>query len=287
MSSISVPPRWVVEPQNSFVVQDGRIVMDCSATGDPQPNITWKKAAGMTLKEKSILHSQDQWWSRTLDSVRVLMQWFCNISLSDPGPSNYQPINLNQSEYVTQLDNGSLLIEHAQTTEEGHFLCHAENGVGGGLSKVIHLTVHGVSQWQGNLTSLDILLYWVVFATRWNKMRNRNFWIVIVVPAHFEDARHQPNSTVRRGTNAVLECVAYGDSPISISWSFNAENLNWRDNPRFLSSLCCQRIKSYGTAEVSPWLTLHYWHATSFLWSFQIARVLLHSGWRTRVQTDH
>ena len=44
---------------------------------------------------------------------------------------------------MTQVTNGSLFVERAQKEDEGYFLCHADNGVGGGLSKVIYLTVHG------------------------------------------------------------------------------------------------------------------------------------------------
>ncbi len=42
----TVPPRWAVEPQNAFVVLGGSVVINCSAVGDPQPVVVWKKDTG-------------------------------------------------------------------------------------------------------------------------------------------------------------------------------------------------------------------------------------------------
>ena len=39
--------------------------------------------------------------------------------------------------------NGSLVITNARPQHAGQYLCEATNGVGGGLSALISLTVHG------------------------------------------------------------------------------------------------------------------------------------------------
>lgn len=41
------------------------------------------------------------------------------------------------------MENGSLVIARAAEENEGYFLCQASNGIGAGLSKVIHLNVYG------------------------------------------------------------------------------------------------------------------------------------------------
>lgn len=44
---ISVPPRWVMEPGDSFVILKNSVSLDCLTTGSPKPTIQWKKAIGM------------------------------------------------------------------------------------------------------------------------------------------------------------------------------------------------------------------------------------------------
>lgn len=43
---IVVPPMWVKEPENSEVVLNQDIMIDCKATGDPEPYNVWKKDIG-------------------------------------------------------------------------------------------------------------------------------------------------------------------------------------------------------------------------------------------------
>ncbi|GIY75282.1 down syndrome cell adhesion molecule [Caerostris extrusa] len=46
------------------------------------------------------------------------------------------------SSHVHILVNGSLNFRSVETTDEGSYLCEANNGVGPGLSTVVRLTVH-------------------------------------------------------------------------------------------------------------------------------------------------
>ncbi|XP_042899058.1 cell adhesion molecule Dscam1 isoform X2 [Parasteatoda tepidariorum] len=100
---VNVPPRWKVEPTNSFAVVGKTVVMHCSSDGYPSPRIYWKKAAG----------------NLATDFRDVL------------------------SSYRRQVfDNGSLALQEVTEADGGHYLCQATNGIGAGLSKVILLTIH-------------------------------------------------------------------------------------------------------------------------------------------------
>ena len=56
---------------------------------------------------------------------------------------NYAPVTLSDADgRLHQLHNGSLLLSGATATDAGYYLCHASNGVGADLSKVIRLVVH-------------------------------------------------------------------------------------------------------------------------------------------------
>jgi hypothetical protein len=43
---ISVPPSWVVEPQNHDAKLGQNVVLDCQVEGFPKPTVSWKKALG-------------------------------------------------------------------------------------------------------------------------------------------------------------------------------------------------------------------------------------------------
>ncbi|CAH1795907.1 unnamed protein product [Owenia fusiformis] len=152
---VDVPPRWVREPQDSYVVLHNSIIIDCQTAGTPQPTITWKKAA-----------SQDA--------------------------GDYLDLDTTSPSQVRQLKNGSLSIKNAAEKDHGIYLCHASNGIGQGLSKVITLIVH--------------------------------------VPARFSE--QASNYTVLKGKNVDIMCDAIGDKPLSVGWNFNGNNLNWQGNKR-------------------------------------------------------
>lgn len=42
----SEPPQWTSEPSDASTILGNEITMDCSATGNPKPAISWKKASG-------------------------------------------------------------------------------------------------------------------------------------------------------------------------------------------------------------------------------------------------
>ncbi|CAL1548258.1 unnamed protein product, partial [Lymnaea stagnalis] len=141
---IDVPPRWVMEPEDSFVILHESVQLDCQADGTPDPQVVWKKAEGLT-------------------------------------PGNYQRLTFDSTQdHRVLYHNGTLVINNAREEDHGYYLCHASNGVGFDISKVIHLNVH--------------------------------------IPARFNEPRH--NYTVMKGQSITMECQAVGDKPLSISWSF-------------------------------------------------------------------
>ncbi|KAE8736743.1 hypothetical protein FOCC_FOCC017802, partial [Frankliniella occidentalis] len=49
--SVTVPPRWVVEPAEQSVVLGKAVTLPCQADGFPKPTITWKQAIGTQPQE--------------------------------------------------------------------------------------------------------------------------------------------------------------------------------------------------------------------------------------------
>lgn len=42
----SVPPKWIVEPEDQSVILGNSVRVFCQAEGSPQPIILWKQAIG-------------------------------------------------------------------------------------------------------------------------------------------------------------------------------------------------------------------------------------------------
>ncbi|XP_076675907.1 cell adhesion molecule Dscam2 isoform X2 [Andrena cerasifolii] len=140
---VHVPPRWVMEPQDVRASEGmSRLVLHCHADGFPPPAVTWRRASGKK-------------------------------------PGNYRDIVTHEHTQDLRIhSNGSLVFGRVQEDHEGFYLCEAVNGIGAGLSKVVHLTVN--------------------------------------VPAQFVE-KHR-NQTARLGSNASLRCEAKGDHPLKILW---------------------------------------------------------------------
>ncbi|KAK9303509.1 hypothetical protein QLX08_004819 [Tetragonisca angustula] len=140
---VRVPPRWVMEPQDVRASEGmSRLVLHCHADGFPPPAVSWRRASGKK-------------------------------------PGNYRDIVTHEHTQNLRIhSNGSLVFGRVQEDHEGFYLCEAVNGIGAGLSKVVHLTVN--------------------------------------VPAHFVE-KHR-NQTARLGSSASLRCEAKGDHPLKIIW---------------------------------------------------------------------
>jgi len=55
--------------------------------------------------------------------------------------TEYRPIA--NSFDIQVLENGTLFIDSVDKKDSGLYLCHASNGIGSDLSKIIRLQVHG------------------------------------------------------------------------------------------------------------------------------------------------
>ncbi|CRK99030.1 CLUMA_CG011985, isoform A [Clunio marinus] len=104
--SVSVPPRWIIEPKDESAILGTSLVLTCKADGFPTPTVQWKQSLG----EQS---------------------------------GDYRELIYNDgSSSIQTFNNGTLLIQNVTREHEGNFLCQANNGIGAGLSKLIRLTVH-------------------------------------------------------------------------------------------------------------------------------------------------
>ncbi|XP_077561118.1 cell adhesion molecule Dscam1-like [Haemaphysalis longicornis] len=155
---VQVPPSWRQEPVDKATIMGQPVTFDCQADGFPVPVIRWKKAQradGGGGREFSVIISN------------------ANVQI---------------------LENGSLSIREAESTDAAHYMCQALNGVGPGISTVIKLDVH--------------------------------------VAAHFE--RKFQALTVRRGENIALTCRAVGEPPITVTWTRDRHAFNPTMEPRYL-----------------------------------------------------
>ncbi|XP_071040101.1 cell adhesion molecule Dscam1 isoform X2 [Parasteatoda tepidariorum] len=100
--TVKVPPRWVLEPKDTYAIAGQSAIINCQADGVPQPYVRWKVA-------------------------------------SDHPPNRYKTIV--STSHVHILVNGSLSFRNIESTDAGFYLCEANNGVAVGLSKVVRLTV--------------------------------------------------------------------------------------------------------------------------------------------------
>ncbi|XP_072746742.1 cell adhesion molecule Dscam2 isoform X3 [Anoplolepis gracilipes] len=107
--SVTVPPRWTVEPIDQNAVVGHGVSIACQAEGFPIPTVTWKQSIGETT-------------------------------------GDYRELGYGGTEGAGVARNGSLVIPRVSRDHGGFYLCQASNGIGPGLSKLIRLTVHAGPQ---------------------------------------------------------------------------------------------------------------------------------------------
>ncbi|PRD24503.1 UNVERIFIED_CONTAM: Dscam2 [Trichonephila clavipes] len=120
-----VPPRWILEPTDTYAVAGRSAIIDCQADGVPQPHVRWKVATGTYPPLLSYNHPPDRF--KTIVS----------------------------SSHVHILVNGSLNFRSVETSDAGFYLCEANNGVGSGISTVVRFTVHSAPQFHSKFMVLS------------------------------------------------------------------------------------------------------------------------------------
>ncbi|XP_017784824.1 PREDICTED: Down syndrome cell adhesion molecule-like protein Dscam2 isoform X11 [Nicrophorus vespilloides] len=152
--TVYVPPRWILEPTDKAFAQSSDAAVECKADGFPKPTVTWKRATGSV-------------------------------------PGDYKDFKPNNPDI--KVEDGTLMINNIQKSNEGYYLCEAVNGIGSGLSAVVLISVQSPPQF-------DI------------KLRNQ---------------------TSRRNDPAVLQCEAKGEKPIGILWNINGKRLEPKGDSRY------------------------------------------------------
>lgn len=104
MINFSAPPRWRIEPQSRSAIVGESLMVDCQASGKPEPLVLWKKA------DKN-------------------------------SPSNFKTIT--SGSRVQILVNGTMYFIEVTSDDGGSYMCEASNAIGTPLSTVTSITVHG------------------------------------------------------------------------------------------------------------------------------------------------
>lgn len=86
--------------------------------------------------------------------------------------------SISSNYHIQTLENGSLSIKDVERKDSGHFLCEAENGVGSHLSSLVKLSVHIKPHFKTNFQVIK----------------------------------------VKKGETLKIQCLAFGDKPITLEW---------------------------------------------------------------------
>ncbi|GBM75401.1 Down syndrome cell adhesion molecule [Araneus ventricosus] len=97
-----------------------------------------------------------------------------------------------EEERIKTYSNGTLIISSVKKSDEGIYKCTISNNIGQDLHKLVSLTV--------------------------------------IVPARFEEKFTMKN--VRRGETATLKCEAVGDKPLSITWTKDKAEIDFKKHTR-------------------------------------------------------
>ncbi|XP_035221085.1 Down syndrome cell adhesion molecule-like protein Dscam2 isoform X1 [Stegodyphus dumicola] len=148
---VKEPPKWITQPRDTSLNSGENVSLECSASGHPLPNITWKKSLEGNQELYEFVQTQKQM----------------------PGKS-------------------ILEIKQASTSDEGFYICMADNGI----------------------------------AT----IQTNGIMIIVSVPARFEEKFTL--QSVRRGETATLKCEAIGDKPLSITWTKDKAEIDFKKHTR-------------------------------------------------------
>ncbi|GAB6026603.1 Down syndrome cell adhesion molecule-like protein 1, variant 2 [Chamberlinius hualienensis] len=153
---VDVPPYWIIQPLDTSVPLGKSVILPCSADGYPKPHVVWKKAFGIR-------------------------------------PENFKDLFYANDKYKV-FGNGSLLVQKASELDEGHYLCHAKNGIGPGLNRAAFLSVE---------------------AAVWFDLKLQNL-------------------TSKKGDTVSLLCIAKGDAPIKSLWNLNGLKIDANVDYRYV-----------------------------------------------------
>lgn len=67
--------------------------------------------------------------------------FYTRVHVAGVSPGDYKDFKPNNPDI--KVEDGTLMINNIQKTNEGYYLCEAVNGIGSGLSAVILISVQG------------------------------------------------------------------------------------------------------------------------------------------------
>lgn len=114
-----------MEPQDVEVLHQQPAAVHCRASGFPEPTVTWMKAPESTGGLSGAAAGAASGAA----------------AVSEESSGEYSP--LSSDPLLTVADNGSVILAAAQPLHAGRYMCQARNGIGPGITKVIHLRVNG------------------------------------------------------------------------------------------------------------------------------------------------
>lgn len=166
--SFLVPPEWLIQPKDTRTLLGSPASIDCSVRGSPTPQVIWKRLVGKNnavqlFDTSSRTSSFDTSGSSGSSSVTIgisssnsnqslhLTNPTINnspsghlIGVDGSGKSGLQQYHMIRSGPDHQVyENGTLRISRSSIEDRGDYLCAASNGIGPGISKVVHFTVNG------------------------------------------------------------------------------------------------------------------------------------------------
>ena len=105
------PPSWIHKPTDARTVQGSSVEIICSASGQPNPAVTWKKHQGRRNQSRDI----------------------SNEDLHFP----------DYSQAILPIHGPVMRIEQVKNSDAGSYSCHVGNGVGQDLVAQFSLMVKG------------------------------------------------------------------------------------------------------------------------------------------------
>jgi len=99
----TVPPKWVIEPQDASVLRGRTALIDCQADGFPPPSIHWSKTDGNTRYTTS---------SFSVITILSLSHAICTLTLLFfyvmQGQVTHLPLNSSLSSQVHTLESSKM-----------------------------------------------------------------------------------------------------------------------------------------------------------------------------------
>uniref|UniRef100_T1J6S4 Down syndrome cell adhesion molecule-like protein Dscam2 n=1 Tax=Strigamia maritima TaxID=126957 RepID=T1J6S4_STRMM len=148
--TVRVPPSWVIKPKSITLSTSNSLLLHCQAQGFPLPIITWEKA-----KDSDNLAAGISEQIETTEDKRI-------------------------------YSNGTLIFKNVQRSDEGLYICIANNGIQEPLSHVVSVTIQAAPEFKQAELELK----------------------------------------VQKGEEIDIPCVANGNFPISYSWTANNQKIN-------------------------------------------------------------